>query len=202
MVEDVGCFEKEFIELSWLTCQTKFTPRQRSWVLGLVKKLCEYPSKPIIHGCRSSELNIAIKVRIKYGGMKCDMRMLENIHSAVYSIGEIEYLTEIEDLAIENRQPFLAAMDHHISSIHKNISRKTGIDSNKIKKIIWKYRSSVNTREYFEEPRSPLIDKEAWWLIGDLKKYPTIAVEPPAPLKADLGVWPFSVAGEVLKNGD
>lgn len=173
MVEDVVCFEKEFLELVWLTCQTEFSSLQCGWILGLVKMLCEYPNKGNIIGCKTIELDIGIKLRKIYGGMKCDMNMLDNISSSVYNENEIILikLSDVEDLTtIEKRQPFLAAMDFHISNIHLRVSKRFNMDENKVKDIIWKNRSSINSRGGNKkligyENIEKYIDEESWKII-------------------------------------
>ena len=152
MVEDVCLFEKQFIELSWLTCQKEFTKHNYEWILGLVLFLCEYNTFDIFIGCRTKELDTSIKTRISYGGMKCDMEMLNNMTTGVYDSDiRLIDMNSINDLVIGseelNKSVYWNAVDFHISDIDKRVSRLLGISEEMAKSIIWKYRSSINKRK-------------------------------------------------------
>lgn len=146
MVEDTTVFEKEFIILSYLTTRTEFDIKTCNWLLGLVKKLCQ-AEKIIVFGPISKELELSIKLRVSYGGLKCDMELLKNIRSSIYEakVEEIDVNT-VPNLHIKNEPVFIAAMDFHVSDIDKLISDKTELEINKIRSIIWDHRSNVNTR--------------------------------------------------------
>jgi len=149
MVEDVVFVENWFQTLCWLTCQKQFSERQAEWIMGVVYWLCLYHKKHVYSGCLSRNLNLSIKLRKKYGGMKFDMNLISNLRTGIIN-KEHKYikLTSIPDFEIDPRnKTSKSAIDFHISKINYYVEDKTGIDKEIVKTLIWKFRSSFNCRE-------------------------------------------------------
>ena len=149
MVEDVTVFETEFHILVWLTTQKYFTRYMCCWLLGLTKSLCEYKHCYSLSGCRTKEMDVCIKTRISYGGMKCDMNMLERVQTGIHKLGvTLISFSEINDLKLIINKTYLASMDFHVSNIDQLLHKKfPHLSIKTIKSHIWDFRSSVNTRK-------------------------------------------------------
>ena len=155
------------------------------WILGVVYILCKIDEKPNINNIHkkitlSNEKNqiyqnldsynklenikmsllYSLHLRIAYGGMQCDMTMIQKyIDILDYQFKNNELLIKISTIDIkpisiyvrdlELNEWDLSAIDYHCNSkfldyIHKKYDH---IEKDELEKVIWYHSSSINLRE-------------------------------------------------------
>eukprot|EP00056_Hartaetosiga_gracilis_P006621 m.98297 g.98297 ORF g.98297 m.98297 type:complete len:424 (-) comp12516_c1_seq2:2637-3908(-) len=107
----------------------------------------------------------AMQLRRSFGGMGCDMKMLDhatwkwakrlktNRCCSPHSSKSMFPMTPLREVPSLRKQDWvLAAVDFHCTDIDQRIHRlhpSLGVDQ--IRRIIWEFRSSVNSKKLFEE---------------------------------------------------
>jgi hypothetical protein len=189
MLEDTSIHEC-FPTLVWLMIATSSKKFKKEvfiyeWILGAVYVLCKIDDKPNIYDIYEKNILLNEKIpvyqqldsynklndlqmsllysmhlRIAYGGMQCDMEMIEkyiNILDFQFNNGKtlINISTiDIRPISIyirdlELNEWDLSAIDYHCNSkfldyIHKKYDH---IEKDELQKIIWHHSSSINLRE-------------------------------------------------------
>ena len=201
MLEDTR-LNKNFNILMWMTAAyPQWQPNKIhiNWLLGVVKYLSELPNRDIVNnGSFEFKSNIekincfaqvdkslmySLYFRMSYGGMKCDMLMIERLMKLWFNrllqrdnllfiydeIQPIEYkVKNIKIFEIEE-----SAVDFHCYPRMLNDIRNKFLEYTKddIKSSIWHYRSSLNIRENSNLLVKEDIDKlkflEIWEKIKD-----------------------------------
>jgi len=164
MVEDTEVMNTLPI-IMWITAAVpQWRPPQRviEWLLGVVHVLCNHKHNRIYKECDKKPYNIlntlknkqiiyCLQFRKAFGGLKCDTNMLEN--ASIYYMSNpvikvrsvlIDYYT-IENLTFQEWE--FVCVDHHITNIADIIFKQFPQYSvDYIKKLLWQYRSCINTR--------------------------------------------------------
>lgn len=184
MCEDVF-ITTDYIWLSWLLAaiSKKYIPDVGDFerVLKLVEKLCKCdyrdikinysppegsmkaqralnindPEHASFCGSEKSDMLKAILVRMGYGGMACDTRMLERNYDLWwerFNKGCDPFTFTLPTAAL-TREPMdnpvlLEAVDHHCSSICDWVAAQTDFTVEQVKSLVWVYRSNINYRKY------------------------------------------------------
>ena len=135
-------------------------------------KLMENIYKDDVIGNVKKSVLFSIGIRISYGGMVCDMKMLKRAICKFYNrfrnkenIAEYEkwekyFYKKIKTISLDveplsNKEWELSAIDYHcfpklIEFINRNFDDDELLED-KLKKIIWEKRSSLNFRIYFPD---------------------------------------------------
>jgi hypothetical protein len=168
MIEDVEVLES-LPTIVWMTTVISFwKPPRRcvEWLLGVVHSLCIHPiyfnfceyekERKILDNISSlsnkrKQIIYSLQIRISYGGLPCDMRMIDR--ASVYFKNNDpkktkSYLIDwdsIELLSIEEWE--LSSVDFHVTPIARFIEKESSFSEEYIRKLIWEYKSSINKRE-------------------------------------------------------
>jgi hypothetical protein len=177
-IED-AILTKNYLKLTWLMSAThkdiKLPQCMIEWIFGYVQYLAETkwndtPNMNLNVKIKLGELLkdltpnhrsllLVLQLRANYGGMSCDVKMLDNMSTVwrerflkkdglQYAILETEDVIksiELKDLKIllpENI--ILPAIDYHCCNMIAELHEKTGIKKKELEKLIWENRSSVN----------------------------------------------------------
>lgn len=133
-----------------------------------VKKLPIYEILNTYNNLDRNELSLlyCIHIRIAYGGMRCDLDMLNRYshiwkrrfqEKVCYSIIEVVPICiYVKDLELSEWD--ISAIDYHCSpKLIELINKKYDeFDENEIKKVIWYHSSAINKRKPLEEYNSKL----------------------------------------------
>jgi hypothetical protein len=179
-----------FPTLVWLMIATSSKKFKKEvfiyeWILGVVYVLCKIDDKPNIYNIYEKNILLNEKIpvyqqldgynklndlqmsllysmhlRIAYGGMQCDMEMIEKyINILDFQFNNGKHLINISTIDIrpisiyirdlELSEWDLSAIDYHCNSkfldyIHKKYDH---IEKEELQKIIWYHSSSINLRE-------------------------------------------------------
>jgi len=122
---------------------------------------CELPEKPTETAVLKANL-----VRIGYGGMLGDVKMLENFYDLWWKRFErgVEPFSRPVVNIVYHPIPnpvMLEAVDQHCSKLCETIEGKTDYPLDQIKKLIWNHRSSVNYRKFIWVVDPDIITVEA-----------------------------------------
>ena len=142
------------------------------WLLGVVHNMCEvnetlqfdkndvYRKELYLDGLTLEQQSIiySLQIRKSYGGMKCDMEMIQSIINQKMKEfkqgGNIKKLRVRRVSVILKYLPFknyeLSGVDFHCVSImlEKIKEKYPRFSLEDLKKIIWKYRSGINIRTH------------------------------------------------------
>lgn len=181
MCEDV-IITTDYIWLSWLLMALSKGYQPIAWdynnLISLVDWMCKCSYRDIlnykntgIYDCETgapenSFLLKSILVRIGYGGMKNDLVMLENF----YDLWWTRFQRGVQPFSrVLTTQPnynsiehpiLLEAVDHHCSKICEYIQMRVDVPIEKIRKLIWDNRSSINYRKFIQSVESDVITIE------------------------------------------
>lgn len=187
MIEDVS-LRDSFSTLMWLVCAIskdyKITKKQIIWILDLVDSMCSdiiydrsdtlYPKEQIETDCskwykliekndmltrEKKDLLISVLLRVSYGGMKGDMRLLYNFVGYGYMKDRIQSypiketridIENIKDLQLSEIEH--ASIDFHCfpSILNQLQSEYKQYTEDEIKRAIWECNSKYNKRDIFE----------------------------------------------------
>ena len=177
VVEDV-CLIEEYPTIIWfMLCNTQSILHKQSiveWFLGFVKHLtiCKQSKiyKKTISECniehaKNKTLFWSIQLRKKWGGMKCDIQLLEGVihkhikEDPVISLNIEPVFHEMEDLKLY--QWDLTAIDFHCSNIIQELQKKYTISNSTLRRVIWNTRSRINFRKtfYMKDEDKMILDK-------------------------------------------
>jgi hypothetical protein len=177
IIEDV-CLVNIFPKVVWLMCANskgyELSKNDLKWLLGVIYAISDCKTRHLISNQYNKKFNvnkinldvynISILMRIAYGGMNCDMNMLEN--ACLFKKKEINL--DVKRISFKKKKLKLKeiipyGIDFHIKcnildEIKKLMnSKKLFINTNMIRKWVWDYRSSINNRLNLKEERdSPL----------------------------------------------
>ena len=177
IIEDV-CLVNVFPKIVWLMCAHskgyQLSKNDLKWILGLIYSISECKTRHLISNQYNSKFNvdninldvynISILMRIAYGGMNCDMNMLEN--ACLFKKDKINL--DIKKISFKKKKlrfneiiPY--GVDFHIKcnildEIQKIMNSKNFfINTKMIKKWIWDNRSSINLRVERQEEKNGIL---------------------------------------------
>jgi hypothetical protein len=162
-VEDVALFDS-FPIVVWLMmadAEYVWSPRDIETLLHIVHTLatsdavirvdydCDPPEKmshEMFEHLPNGDVLLSMYYRMKYGGMKCDLRMLA---CALHTADLVVYPTVYADLAVPSKIEILTeSVDFHpFPDMLGILERKTGICQADIKRLVWDVESGVNVRK-------------------------------------------------------
>ena len=177
IIEDV-CLVNIFPKVVWLMCAHskgyELSKKDLKWLLGVVHAISDCKIRHLISNQYNSKFNvdkinldvynISILMRIAYGGMNCDMNMLEN--ACLFKKDKVNL--DVNGISFKKKKLKLKeiipyGVDFHIKcnildDIQKLMNSKNlFINTKMIRKWVWEYRSSINHRVNLEEEKnSPL----------------------------------------------
>lgn len=176
IIEDV-CLVNIFPRVVWLMCANskgyQLSKNDIKWILGVVHAISEcktrhyisnqYNSKFNVDKINLDVFNISILMRIAYGGMNCDMNMLEN--ACLFKKDRVNF--DIKSISFKKKKLKLKeiipyGVDFHIKcnildEIQKLMNSKNlFINAKMIRKWIWENRSSINYRIDIKEENNIL----------------------------------------------
>ncbi|AYV80443.1 MAG: hypothetical protein Harvfovirus1_68 [Harvfovirus sp.] len=171
---------KEIVTLTWLMVMAnkkyQFDDNINSWILGFIALISEvkYFDPPDFSGEQFQKKNLmsivkkldpmerdiimSLVIRISYGGMGGDLKMLNNFISrwlARFSHNDDVYeqfqlinplVKQTIDSSLSKNSMLLAAFDFHCTNIIKMIQKKVDLDDEQLRKLIWNHSSSTNFR--------------------------------------------------------
>lgn len=153
-----SCFEsiaEHFSTLVWLMATEKGWEGWIDWVLGLVNYICDKNYKYVNHkedidmNWSHNQYVCSILLRVRYGGMKCDTRLLKNCAKKIVKKDPIKFAKKAEKFALVKPNTNLiilpAAVDFHcVPRIVKNIASEYPMyTQSNIRAAIWIYSSSL-----------------------------------------------------------
>lgn len=171
MCEDVIITE-DYGWLSWLLMaySKKYSPSDDDLerILSLVHWLCKCRFREVLSGyyvdnkiydLPNNLVLKAILIRMGYGGMSGDIKMLElfyDIWSARIEDNIPPFTSErvpinTADIMFTKQSIPDEAVDFHCSNVCEYIERQTGRSPAEIRTLIWDHRSSINHRQYIDE---------------------------------------------------
>jgi hypothetical protein len=154
--------------LTWIMA-TEYGPKNwRNWILGLIEKICRFEHMPMGHNHNinrwyNNEYSNYFVIRSFFGGMKGDMRLLQNVAKYINDTLEDKSIQiKIQPVAInqiiDDIHILKSAVDFHcMPNMLKNIqSKHEEFSLIEIKQAIWIYSSSI--RYKIERPN----ENEIW----------------------------------------
>ncbi|AYV84325.1 MAG: hypothetical protein Hyperionvirus22_26 [Hyperionvirus sp.] len=145
-----------------------------AWILGFIALISELkysddpdftsgkvsPKKDLMSRVKKlpqleRDLIMSLVIRISYGGMSGDLKMLNNFITKWLERFEHTHshdmitkpLPQITTTKLDKNKMLLPAFDFHCTNIIKLIQKNTDLDENKLKELIWNHSSSINFRK-------------------------------------------------------
>ena len=146
------------------------------YIMNYVVALCKVEEVFVMEDPKELDIEInndevkALSIRIAYGGMPCDIKMLKSavqVFNRDPIVDVMESMEEVPDLVQWKTQLLMSAIDYHpYPWIVKYISRRSKQTEETVKSLIWNGESAYNNRKP-ETIRASIEtkDSDGWWLI-------------------------------------
>ena len=147
--------------LVWIMATEHGPQNWKNWILGLIKTVCEFEHLPINHTDTinfwyNNEYSNYFIIRSYFGGMKGDIRLLQNVAKYIDRVKgkqKQKIIKNINIKLIDNINILKSAVDFHcMPNMLSNIQTKHKQYSiQEIKSAIWIYSSSIRYKEIVKE---------------------------------------------------
>ena len=150
--------------------------KEIKFILNYVITLCKVEEVFVMEELKELDIEMnndevkALSIRIAYGGMSCDIKMLKSavqVFNRVPIVDVMENNEVVPDIVEFNSPILMSAIDFHPTPwIVKYIARKSKQTEEMVKSLIWNGESAYNNRKPETIHKSTEIkDSDEWWLI-------------------------------------